>query len=173
MTQLVCDVKGSEKCVQSQKKKSFMLFCSPSSMQTVFGLRDSMCMYVWCWRSGMLEELVTTRNDPLACDGILPKNLPSFVVLCVIADNEMPLRFQIYRKPSFICAWRIGEKISIKENLLLKAFDVIKDKEYLAGALKGENLTGVQQLLAVQPCSLQFKRSKSMMIMHWGIQSIN
>lgn len=41
----------------------------------------------------MIQELVTTGNDPLVCDGMLPKNPPSFVALCVIADNEMPCTF--------------------------------------------------------------------------------
>jgi len=64
-------------------------------------------------------------------------------------------------------------KSASKGTSYLKAFDIIKDKEYLAGALRGENLTGIQLLLAVQPRSLQFICSKSVMRMHWGIQSIN
>ena len=41
----------------------------------------------------MIEELVTTRNDPLVCDGMLPQNLPGSFVLCMVADNEMPCTF--------------------------------------------------------------------------------
>lgn len=71
---------------------------------------------------------------------MLPKNLPSFIVLCVIADNEMLCTLITLPniKETFIypCLENHRE-IGIKENLLLKAFDVIKDEEYLAGALKG------------------------------------
>lgn len=41
----------------------------------------------------------------------------------------LPLHFQIQRKRSFICV----QKISIKEDLLLKAFDALKDREHLKG----------------------------------------
>lgn len=173
MTQLVCSVKGSEKCVWSWKKAS----CSsvphhPCRLHLGSGTTH---VCTWWWQSGMTEELLTTRNDPLVWDVMLPKNLPSFIVLCMIADNEMLCTFvtllNIKETFIYLCLENHRE-IGIKENLLLKAFDVIKDEEYLAGALKGENLTGVQ-LLLVQPCSLQFKCSKSTIIMHWGIQSIN
>lgn len=107
---------------------------------------------------------------------MLLKNLPSSVVLPVNAGNEMP-RASITLpniKETFIypCLENQRENQHQREPLL-KPFDVIKDKEYLAEALEGKNLTGTQVLQAVQPCSLQFKRSKSTIIMHRGIQSIN
>lgn len=40
------------------------------------------------WTRG--RHVYGIRNDPLACDGMLPENLPSSVVLRVTADNETP-----------------------------------------------------------------------------------
>lgn len=45
----------------------------------------------------------------------------------VMECRVLPLYFQIQRKHSFIYV----QKISIKEDLLLKAFDALKDREHL------------------------------------------
>jgi len=79
--------------MRAEWKKVLVIFCTPSSIWDVFGVRDNTCMYIWWWHSGMTEELVLTRNNPLVCGGMLLKNLPGSVVLCVTANNEMPCTF--------------------------------------------------------------------------------
>lgn len=169
MIQLVSDLTGSEKCVLIQKK-------AVHYFQHPFTHKGFICAQGW----QLCEHgVVMSRADPLVSNGMLLKTCPA--LLCCVwmhgihiyKCQGLSLHFQIERKPSFIHAWRIRERISIKESLLLKPFDVRKDKENLAEALEGGNLTGTQVLQAAQPCSLQFKCSKSTIIMHRGIQGIN
>lgn len=51
----------------------------------------TMCTHTWCH----LEEVVTSRSDPLECYGMLPKILPRSLVLCVLAVKEVPGAFII------------------------------------------------------------------------------
>lgn len=150
-----------------EAKKHVHDLLHPSPTQVVFVLRggSGSGVYTAWW----YPELIHFRSN-----GMLLKNLPSSVVLPVNAGNEMP-RASITLpniKETFIypCLENQRENQHQREP---PTETIWCYKEYLAEALEGENLTGTQVLRAVQPYSLQFKRSKSTIIMHRGIQSIN
>lgn len=86
MTQCVCSIRGRENVWSGKKNICYSARHHVCRLHLGSG---TMRIHTW-WH---LEEVVTSRGDPLECYGMLPKILPRSLVLCVLAAKEVPGTF--------------------------------------------------------------------------------